>query len=196
MAAAPTQAAPPDPAVLAAEYHRGFVQGAQQEYARIIKLLTDAGSTPVQVSASVLEKPAILKAGPIQKPVHRASPLGDIHPAGRKLLEALARHSPARFTWTQAALLAGLKANGGHFNAGRKSLRDAGYIEEAGDLVSATATGLAAAGEVPASPSTPAERLELWCSKLPSPAPDMLRALADFGIWAVVVPVRDQPAQT
>jgi hypothetical protein len=46
-----------------------------------------------------------------------------IHPAARKLLTALAQHAPARFTWGQAATLAGLKPSGGHFNSGRKDLR-------------------------------------------------------------------------
>lgn len=43
------------------------------------------------------------------------------------------------------------------------------------------AEGLKAAGEVPSSPSTPAERLSLWCSRLPSPAPEILRTLASRG---------------
>jgi len=68
------------------------------------------------------------------KPVQRlrvvtsdAAPSGDsLHPAARKLLLALAQHAPARFTWGQAATLAGLKPSGGHFNAGRKSLRESG----------------------------------------------------------------------
>lgn len=63
-------------------------------------------------------------------------------------------------------------------------MRDGGYIDESGDLVAITDAGLAAAGEVAAAPSTPQERLDLWCSKLPAPAPDMLRALADFGVFA------------
>jgi hypothetical protein len=60
-------------------------------------------------------------------------------------------------------------------------LRDAGYIEETGDLVSVSAAGLEAAGEVPPAPSTVAERLAMWCGRLPSPAPDMLRTLAAQG---------------
>jgi len=40
---------------------------------------------------------------------------------------------------------------------------------------------LEAAGEVPPAPSTPAERLALWCDRLPSPAPEMLRTLAAQG---------------
>jgi hypothetical protein len=104
-----------------------------------------------------------------------------LHPAARKLLLALAQHAPARFTWGQAATLAGLKPSGGHFNAGRKSLRETGYIKEADNLLSATAAGLKAAGEVPPAPSTPAERLALWCDRLPSPAPEMLRTLAAQG---------------
>jgi len=41
--------------------------------------------------------------------------------------------------------------------------------------------GLKAAGEVPPAPSTPADRLALWCSRLPAPAPEMLRTLAAQG---------------
>jgi len=106
---------------------------------------------------------------------------GALHPAARKLLIALAQHTPARFTWGQAATLAGLKPSGGHYNAGRKQLRDLGLVEEATDLVTASPAGQHAAGEVPPAPSTPAERLALWCERLPSPAPEMLRSLAVQG---------------
>jgi len=104
-----------------------------------------------------------------------------IHPAARKLLTALAQHAPARFTWGQAATLAGLKPSGGHFNSGRKDLRAAGYVAETNGLVTPTPDGLKAAGEVPPAPSTPADRLALWCSRLPAPAPEMLRTLAAQG---------------
>jgi hypothetical protein len=105
---------------------------------------------------------------------------GGLHPAAQKLLTALAQHAPARFTWGQAATLAGLKPSG-HFNAGRKELRDAGYVAETDGLVTPTVEGLNAAGEVPAAPSTPAERLALWCDRLPALAPEMLRTLAARG---------------
>jgi hypothetical protein len=103
------------------------------------------------------------------------------HPAAKKLLAAAAQHAPGRFTWGQIATLAGLKPSGGHFNAGRKSLRDAGFVAEIDDLVTASPAGLKAAGEVPPAPSTPAERLALWCDRLPAPAPEMLRTLAAEG---------------
>ena len=105
----------------------------------------------------------------------------ELHPAARKLLAALAQHAPARFTWGQVATLAGLKPSGGHYNAGRKQLRDQSLIDEAADLVAVSATGLDTAGEVPPAPSTASERLALWCDRLPSPAPEMLRALAAHG---------------
>lgn len=104
-----------------------------------------------------------------------------LHPAARKLLAALAQHAPGRFTWGQAATLAGLKPSGGHFNAGRKELRDAGLVNEAADLVASNGAGMAAAGEVSPAPSSPQERLALWSARLPSPAPEMLRALAAAG---------------
>jgi hypothetical protein len=52
------------------------------------------------------------------------------------------------------------------------------YVAESDGLVMATADGLRAAGEVPSAPSTPAERLSLWCGRLPSRGPEMLRTLA------------------
>ena len=107
---------------------------------------------------------------------------GQLHPAARKLLGALARHAPARFTWGQVATLAGLKPSGGHFNAGRKELRDRGLVEEEGDGCAAiTELGLVETGERAPAPSSPAERLEVWCARLPSPAPQMLRYLAAQG---------------
>ena len=133
---------------------------------------TGSGLSTPRAAAADREKAAVTAPG------------GELHPAARKLLSALAQHAPVRFTWGQVATLAGLKPTGGHYNAGRKQLRDLGMIEEAADLVAASATGLDAAGEVPpapSTPSTPAERLSLWCERLPSPAPEMLRALAAQG---------------
>jgi hypothetical protein len=70
-----------------------------------------------------------------------------LHPAARKLLSALAQHAPARFTWGQAATLAGLKPSGGYFNAGRKELRDRAFVEEGDGCVAISDRGLAEAGE-------------------------------------------------
>jgi hypothetical protein len=56
-----------------------------------------------------------------------------------------------------------------------------GYVDEVNGLVTATAAGLKAAGEVPPSPSTRADRLALWCDRLPTPAPEMLRTLSAQG---------------
>jgi hypothetical protein len=120
-----------------------------------------ASPVPAAGDAAVPEQPrAKIEAKPV-RPLRvvtpGSSPRGyaavasddSIHPAGRKLLTALARHAPERFTWGQAATLAGLKPSGGHFNAGRKSSRESGYIEEVNDLLSASAIGLKAAGAVP-----------------------------------------------
>jgi hypothetical protein len=147
-----------------------------------------AGAVSAFVDAAVLVEEQRPKIQP--KPVRplrvvtfsAAAPSGNgIHPAARKLLTAAAQHAPGRFTWGQLATLAGLKPSGGHFNAGRKDLRTLSYVAETNGLVTATADGLKAAGEVPSAPSTPAERLALWCDRLPSPAPEMLRTLAAQG---------------
>ena len=54
-------------------------------------------------------------------------------------------------------------------------------MAETDGLVMPTVEGLNAVGEVPAAPSTSAERLALWLERLPAPAPKMLRILAAQG---------------
>jgi uncharacterized protein len=151
--------------------------------AEIAALAAGAVQTPVDSDAASRPQKEAKPVRPLQVVATQAAPVsGDgIHPAARKLLAALAQHAPGRFTWGQAATLAGLKPSGGHFNAGRKELRDAQYVAERDGLITATAEGMKAAGEVPPAPSTPAERLALWCDRLPSPAPEMLRTLAARG---------------
>jgi uncharacterized protein len=139
-----------------------------------------AGSPTLAVHPKPAQSVQLKPSHPVVSRAEAASP-NNLHPAARKLLSAAARHTPARFTWGQLATLAGLKPSGGHFNAGRKDLRALGYVDENNGLVMPTEHGLQAAGEVPAAPSTPAERLALWCDRLPSPAPEILRTLAAQG---------------
>jgi hypothetical protein len=42
-------------------------------------------------------------------------------------------------------------------------------------------SGLKVVGKVPPAASTPADQLAMWCDRLPSPAPEMLRTLAARG---------------
>ena len=107
----------------------------------------DAAPEKAPAADKIRERPA----PPMQVASPRAASVsGDgEHPAAKKLLAAAAQHAPERFTWGQVATLAGLKPSGGHFNAGRKILRDASYVAEVNDLVTASPAGLKAAGEVP-----------------------------------------------
>ena len=128
--------------------------------------------------------PVTIEARPARPPPRQAQPSrpradDGLHSAARALLTVLASRAPARLTWNQAATLAGLKARGGHFNAGRQQLRTEALIGEDGSLIWATRTGIARAGDVPDAPSTPAEVRAMWCAKLPSPAPEMIAALND-----------------
>ncbi|HEX9648907.1 MAG TPA: DUF87 domain-containing protein [Alphaproteobacteria bacterium] len=106
---------------------------------------------------------------------------GALYSATAKLLGALARVAPARLTWTQAATLAGMKARGGHFNAGRKEMRDLALVESHGDgLISIAAAGLALAGfEAPDPPRTTAERVAMWKAALPALSGDILDLLVN-----------------
>jgi hypothetical protein len=140
-----------------------------------------APSAPTETRSSKGVTTVPVRPRPPRTSAPPAATRNGLHPAARKLLIAAAQHAPARFTWGQLATLAGLKPSGGHFNAGRKELRMFGYIAEASSLVTATPDGLKIAGEVPPAPSTPAERLALWCDRLPAPAPELLRTLAAQG---------------
>jgi hypothetical protein len=151
--------------------------------ARLAEIATlAAGTAALRDATSRVDRQKTEPAKPpplrIVSPASTETSANELHPAARKLLIAAAQHAPGQFTWGQLAMLAGLKPSGGHFNAGRKELREAGCIAEANGLVAPTPDGLKAAGEVPPAPSTPAERLSLWCDRLPSPAPEMLRTLA------------------
>jgi Helicase HerA, central domain len=99
-------------------------------HSRLAKIAALAGGvirTPVDKIAAE-PQPKIPGAKPVRPsrvrtPDPPTASGNGIHPAARKLLIALAQHAPARFTWGQAATLAGLKPSGGHFNSGRKDLR-------------------------------------------------------------------------
>lgn len=183
-------------------YDRGYAEGGQKAFFRTLDIVQEGLLEEIEslrVSGKIVQKnqsaakasPApVAPAVPATPTVPRdarpsPAPLSDgvLHPAARKLLAESARHAPARFTWVQLATLAGLKPSGGHFNSGRKDLRDRGLILEDSNLVLASPAGIEEIGETTPAPSTPAERLDMWCARLPKPAPDMLRTIVNAGGW-------------
>ena len=105
----------------------------------------------------------------------------EVTAGGRALLRVLVQRAPARLTWGQIATLAGLKARGGYFNTGVRSLRASGSIEEGAGLVWTSLRALEQAGIEPGSAQTAAQVRAMWREKLPAPAPAMLDALAENG---------------
>ena len=174
--------------IAAAQAHIAALEQQNRDLrSRLTGIAKLAGGATVQAGPTEPEpkqpRPAITKPKSLPSPP-AATPEAShrsLHPAARKLLAAAAQHAPAQFTWSQLATLAGLKPSGGHFNAGRKDLRAFGYMAESNGLVMPTPAGIKIVGEVPPAPSTPAERLALWCGRLPSPAPEILRTLAAHG---------------
>jgi hypothetical protein len=128
-------------------------------------------------------EPKMIEARPVRAPREPRKPNGSagLHSAARAILGVLASRAPAWLTWTQAATLAGLKARGGHFNAGRQQLRGDGLIVEDGALIQAAPAGIVLGGDVPPAPTTPAAVRAMWCAKLPPPAPEMIGILAERG---------------
>lgn len=149
----PTKKGATAPAISAeqlhAEYERGFTQGKAVGYDVGVAAITG------QVQAALQGQPA-----PEQQP--RDVPVYAPEPAGRpngyagpkqgaelRILRVLAARSPIRFTKAQWATLSGMKRTGGTWQTYVSRLRSAGYIEESDGLVSLTAAGAGAAGNVP-----------------------------------------------
>jgi len=114
------------------------------------------------------------------KPERVAVAGDELHPAARKLMVALARHSPKAATWAEAAVLAGMSSSGGHFMAGRRQLLDSGLVEEReGGKVAASDTAiLRCRGAVVLDAPSRADLVTLWCGRLKAPAPEILQVLA------------------
>lgn len=82
--------------------------------------------------------------------------------AERKVLAVLAARAPAQLSRSQIGTLAGLSWRGGTFNTYLSRLRTAGYVTEAGELLSVTPEGLAAFGECPPAPASPKTVQAQW----------------------------------
>ncbi len=144
-------------AIAAAEqrgYERGFSEGVatgRQQTVALIRSATDAlestlkrietGDVPAPFAP--YERPellaAVAAAAPRPKPkkaiFRQPAESGALNSAGRKMLAVLDTNPPVRRTWQQAATLAGIKARGGHFNAGKKALVEAALVVEDGGLI-------------------------------------------------------------
>jgi hypothetical protein len=110
-----------------------------------------------------------------------ATQAGELTGAAARLFAVLIQRAPARMTWGQVATLSGLKASGGFFSAGKRALRAARLVDEAAGMVRASDAAISDAGTLSDPVQRPADVLAMWCDKLPSPSPAMLRALARHG---------------
>ena len=160
---------------------RGFVQGQSLALSRMRSALdslriqeTPAGS-PVaddgRKDAGPEGNPRP-RSGAGPKPSAVASADGNLNGAARKLLAVLDTDPPVRRSWQQLATLAGLKARGGHFNAGKKALLQGGFVVEHGGLVEHASPSPGAG-----LPPSPAEIVEKWSAVLSGAAPKVLRFL-------------------
>jgi hypothetical protein len=166
----------------AAGYSEGWHAAAAKLRGAFDNLLAELDIVP-SPDGQPLPAPAPRPAGRLtatpQRQAPRATAAGDLPAAARKLILALVQHAPARFTWGQAAALAGLKPRGGHFNEGRRALLDRQLAAEGGSLVAATPSAVERFGaEAGPAPTTRDALVELWASKLTAPAPEILRLLA------------------
>ena len=99
-----------------------------------------------------------------------------LNSASHKMLAVLDKNPPVRRSWQQVATLAGLKARGGHFNAGKKALIDGGLVKVDGGLVSIAKPS----GDAKPEHLDPAALVDTWSAALSGAAPKLLRTLFAF----------------
>ncbi|MCP1852891.1 MULTISPECIES: helicase HerA domain-containing protein [unclassified Bradyrhizobium] len=143
------------------------------------RFIGSLSSIRIEVVDSFAPKPAEAtppRSAPEPRPMRQtpaANGSSALNSAGQKMLTVLDTNPPVRRTWKQVATLAGLKARGGHFNTGKKSLLESGLIAEEGEHIwIASPSSGAVTGSIP-----PAELVEMWCRSLSGAAPNILRTI-------------------
>jgi hypothetical protein len=171
-------------------YERGYLIGARNEgdgYIAALRAVArdltgtisainavigeDAPAATITLTEPLLPEPK--RAAVSKSPKPTSAP--GLNSAGQKMLAVLDTDPPVRRSWTQVATLAGLKARGGHFNAGKKGLVESDLIEVDGDMVMiAKPSGNARTGKIGQSAI-----VEMWAKVLRGAAPKILRTIAD-----------------
>ena len=140
-----------------------------------------------EITRSEKRKPLVLKtveAAPpsIRRPTAPRAPADANLPNGAlRMLQALAATHARGLTRRQLGTLAKVKSSGGTFATYLSKLKMADYVSLDGEFVCVTATGRGAAGDVDAAPSTQAELLEQWRSKLGARPFEMLQIILNTG---------------
>jgi uncharacterized protein len=122
------------------------------------------------------------KPAPKVTPNPLATPVADdvqLKAGARRIVEALARHYPMRFTKAQIGTMTGFKITGGTFSTYWGQIKRAGLIEESDGLIGASQAGIDFAGVTPEAPTSTAEILDMWRSKLKRGAREILDVLVD-----------------
>ena len=170
-----------DPELERQAYERGLAEGERLGFAKGFDAARSAAAgairalapTPEQLSC---ESPPVARP---REPSRRSAPAGEgvLNSAARKMLAVLDTRPPIKRSWTQVATLAGLRASGGHFNAGRKALRDQALVTEDGPLVAIASPSAEASQPV----DDPAGLVAIWREQLRGAAPKILEALFHAG---------------
>lgn len=96
----------------------------------------------------------------------------------RHILSALASRAPETMTWSQLAMLVGIKTTGSTMSTYRSHLRSAAFITEVGANVSITQAGLQYFGDAAPEPmQSRAQLIEMWKGRLKKGARQILDEL-------------------
>lgn len=97
----------------------------------------------------------------------------------RRMLEVLVSRYPIELTKSQLGTFSRMKPRGGSFGTYLSTLKGNGFIEQNGNLLKATETGIAFIGHEPEPPQTPEEVIEMWRNNLTGGARRMFDVLIE-----------------
>lgn len=150
------------------------IQSAAGEVASAIRSHSARPALPV-----VMPRPVTVVAMP-RRPAPTVDSDTALRSGERKMLQALAQRHPARYTRAQLGTLSGFTPRGGTFQTYFGVLKRHGYITETNGEVEITSEGLAVVGvDVPPAPTTTAEMLVMWRSRLRAGEVKMLDTLVE-----------------
>lgn len=144
--------------------------------------IAEAIPSPPAVAPPVerASKPAPVAVARSVPPVPGAPPAG-VPSGAMKILATAAKVHPLRLTWSQLATQSGYSTKSSTWEGHTATLRRVGLMRTENKQAVVTPEGLAVADVTSSTPSTPAEVLEFWTSKLKAGPASMLRALVNAG---------------
>lgn len=180
--------------------HRDVVLEQASSFVESMRELVEVIGEAIAVDAEIVEPaPVELAIVPDPKPAPARAPAAppaprarvkdadDLPGGARKILDVAVASHPVRLTRSQLATFAGYSPKSSTWDGHISALRRGGFLLFEGKDVVVTDLGLATSDAAPSAPTSPAERLAMWTSKLKEGPAKILRVLVDAGAAGLTV---------